>query len=126
MENICLKKGCIVCCTDTQMPLSSNDIKRIEALGFKKDSFVVSQKGWLQLKNLNGLCVFHDGKRCSIYKHRPEGCKLYPVIFDYDRKQDILDKECPYNTSFSLSQHTRIQLYTLVSTIIRERYKRLF
>ena len=126
MENICLSTGCIDCCTETQMPLSSGDIKRIENLGFKKDSFVVSKKGWQQLKNLNGRCVFHDGKHCKIYENRPEGCKLYPVIFDYDRKQAILDEECPYNKSFSLSYHSRKQLYTLVSIMIRERYKRLF
>jgi Fe-S-cluster containining protein len=125
MDTICFKKKCINCCRETQMPLSISDIKRIEQIGFKQELFVYSNEGWVQLKNKNGLCVFHTGEKCSIYEHRPEGCTLYPVIFDYDTKQAILDDECPYRTTFSITRHIRTQLSKLVSNIILERNKRL-
>lgn len=125
MDNICVKKKCIICCRETQMPLSLMDIKRIEKIGFTQDFFVDSQEGWLQLKNKYGLCVFHTGEKCSIYKHRPEGCKLYPVIFDYDTKQATLDDDCSYRTMFLISGQIRKQLSELVSRIILERNKRL-
>jgi uncharacterized protein len=126
MDSICLKKRCIACCVDTQMPLSLQDISRIEGLGFAKDYFVVSTKGWLQLKNRDGRCVFHNGTRCEIYDHRPKGCRLYPVIFDYDTKRPVLDEDCPYKEEFSITDAARKELLQLVSRIMAERYKRLF
>ena len=108
------------------MLLSMKDIKRIEQLGYTKDFFVEYQKGWLQLKNRDGRCVFHDGTKCVIYEHRPEGCKLYPIIFDYDTKQAIRDKDCPYNETFPMTKQIEKQVSNLVSRIMLERFMRLF
>jgi len=99
------------------MLLSNADIKRIENLGFPRDLFVDDVEGWLQLKNQNGHCVFHDGMKCLIYTHRPEGCTLYPVIYDMDNDCAIIDDDCPYGSHFSISQDVRKQLFSLVSRI---------
>ncbi len=107
------------------MPLSKTDIKRIESLGYFYDFFVDTHDGWLQLKNRDGLCVFHNGKKCLIYEHRPEGCQLYPMIFDKDNNCAILDEECPHRTKFLITMSSRKKLFHLVSKIESERFQRM-
>jgi len=85
------------------MPLLNEDIAHIEKHGFDKDSFSVISEGIRTLKNIDGKCVFLKGDRCSIYSIRPEGCKLYPLI--YSRGKTILDNECPYNSEFDFSEN---------------------
>ena len=107
------------------MVLSDTDIDRIKSLGFSRDFFVDIHNGWLQLKNRDGRCVFHNGIKCSIYDHRPEGCQLYPVIFDKDNNCAILDEECPYRTKFLITQILRKKLFLLVSRIESDRFQRM-
>lgn len=121
MKSPCRYFNCIQCCKETVMLLSNADIKRIENLGFSRDSFVDDVEGWLQLKNQNGHCVFHDGMKCLIYAHRPEGCTLYPVIYNMDNDCAIIDEDCPYGSHFSISPAVRKQLFSLVSKIESER-----
>ena len=125
MVNVCINAKCVQCCKDTCMPLSKMDIKRIESLGYSYDFFVGIRDGWLQLKNKDGYCVFHNGKKCLIYEHRPEGCHLYPIIFDKDNNCAILDEECPYKTNFLITTKLRKRLFHLVSQIQLERCKRI-
>ncbi len=106
------------------MLLLEEDIKRINKLGFDPKFFVVEKNGWLHLKNYDDRCVFHDGKKCLIYKNRPDGCKLYPIIFDMDRKCAVLDCDCPYKNEFKMSNKTAKNLYDVVSKIQRQRNKR--
>ena len=120
MKSPCRHFNCIQCCKETVMLLSNADIKRIENLGFPRDLFVDDVEGWLQLKNQNGHCVFHDGMKCLIYTHRPEGCTLYPVIYDMDNDCAIIDEDCPYGSHFSMSLDVRKQLFSLVSRIESE------
>ena len=103
------------------MVLSLEDVKRISALGFSREFFVEEVDGWLQLKNRNGLCVFHDGSGCTIYYQRPHGCRLYPVIYDADNDCAIIDEECPYGKYFSLSEDIENELYALISQVERGR-----
>ena len=56
------------------MLLSYQDIERIKRLGFDTNFFVTEKDGWLQLKNQDGRCVFHNNKMCTIYENRPDGC----------------------------------------------------
>lgn len=121
MKSPCRYFNCIQCCKETVMLLSNADIKRIENLGFPRDLFVDDVEGWPQLKNQNGHCVFHDGMKCLIYTNRPEGCALYPVIYDMDNDCAIIDGDCPYGGHFSISQNVRKQLFSLVSRIESER-----
>ena len=107
------------------MPLLNSDIERIEGLGFSPDFFVDTHDGWLLLKNRDGRCVFHTGVICSIYDDRPEGCKLYPLIYDADTKSATIDEECPYRTDFLLFQRSRKKLLHIVSRIKSERFLRL-
>jgi Fe-S-cluster containining protein len=106
------------------MLLSDNDINRIKKLGYTYDFFVEKNKGWLQLKNKEGLCVFHNGIKCSIYKNRPEGCQLYPIIYDKDNNCVILDDECSHRTKFIITSSLRKKLYNLVSRVETEKTKR--
>lgn len=124
MNNICLDKKCIICCKETKMLLSEKDINRIKKLGYQYDFFVDTYDRWLQLKNKEGLCVFHNGIKCSIYKDRPEGCQLYPVIYDKDNKCAILDEECPHRTKFLINNSLRKKLYNLVLRVEKEKTKR--
>jgi uncharacterized protein len=123
-KNPCLSFNCTQCCKETVMLLSNEDIKRIQKLGFSRDFFVDDAEGWLQLKNKNGRCVFHDQKKCLIYPQRPNGCKLYPVIYDADNDCAIIDTDCPYRHHFSISSDRRKRLFSLVSIIRSERKSR--
>ena len=122
-DNCCIKNNCIQCCLDTMMILCKDDIKRIKKLGFKQDFFVVQKDGWFLLKNYKGRCVFHNGKRCIIYDNRPVGCRLYPVIFDKDENRAVLDKDCPYNTCFEISDLVVDELYSVVKKVESEKTK---
>ncbi len=78
------------------MLLSDEDIRRIEEIGHRRDLFVLfDRKGYAKLKNAKGHCVFFnlESKRCIIYRWRPLGCRLYPVIFD-EEKWIVLDPLC--------------------------------
>ena len=78
------------------MLLSKKDIKRIEARGYRKKQFVRYDKhGYAYLRNREGYCVFYDqtSRRCSEYKSRPSGCRVYPVIVD-EGTGIILDSIC--------------------------------
>lgn len=125
MTRCCLETKCIQCCLETNMLLSYRDIEIIEKLGHQKDFFVVEKEGWLQLRNHHGRCVFHNGNKCTIYNHRPEGCSLYPIVYDKTNKQAILDDECPQKTLFSLPKTKQEQLRTLVRLLQKERTQRL-
>jgi len=122
MANSCISHKCIQCCVDTNMILSNNDINRIEKLGFGKDFFIIKRNGWLQLRNKNGRCVFHNGTFCSIYVHRPEGCRLYPITYDKDKKCEIFDEECLYRDEFKISKHKKRRLFTLIKKLENEKY----
>lgn len=87
------------------MPLLKEDIDRIINLGYK--DFFEERDGCIRLKNISGKCVFLKNKRCSIYAHRPTGCRLYPAIYDANTKRVILDKECPHNDMFRLTTNTK-------------------
>ena len=125
MKSCCIENNCIKCCLETRMPLSNKDIENIKKLGFNTKFFIISRNGWLQLKNKNGRCVFHSGILCMIYKDRPEGCRLYPIIYDKDEKIAIIDKDCPNKDSFKISKKTTEKLYALISKLENEKAKRI-
>ena len=69
------------------MLLSKEDIKRLVKKGYNKKFFLrYDKKGYAQLRNRNGYCVFYDlqNRQCSIYVDKPLGCTVYPVILDVD------------------------------------------
>ena len=79
------------------MELASSDIQRLEKRGFHRGDFAIECKdGWIRLRNVDGRCFFYDTskKRCQIYRDRPQGCRVYPVIYSEEEGFRI-DELCP-------------------------------
>ncbi len=101
--------SCGVCCTETEMLLSIDDISRLEELGYRKEFFVLfDEEGYARLRNLDNRCVFYDveNQRCRVYSCRPLGCRLYPVIYD-EQKGIVLDNICRSREHLSEKQTAR-------------------
>lgn len=85
------------------MMLSNADIERLERVGYNKQKFVRYDKhGLAKLKNRREFCVFYDAqkRRCKIYKHRPLGCRIYPVIYS-EHEGIVVDDLCPMKNTVS-------------------------
>ena len=94
---------CGVCCEKTGMLLSNADIERLERIGFAREKFVrFDRHVFVRLRNHHGFCVFYDVERCRcrVYRHRPLGCRVYPVIFS-EREGVIVDDLCPMGSTVS-------------------------
>lgn len=126
--NPCQAHACSLCCHDTAMPLREADVARIAPLlakeGLGRDAFTRVHDGWLVLKNEAGACVFLKDGACSIYELRPEGCRLYPLVYEEDAGP-TMDELCPWRDEFSPGVQERRRLDALVRVLVRERAKRL-
>ncbi|MFX1502990.1 MAG: YkgJ family cysteine cluster protein [Promethearchaeota archaeon] len=111
-------KNCGKCCLDTEMVLSQEDvdliIKKYPNQINIQDFALKNKDGHLQLKNLEGHCVFFNPllKICNIYEYRPQGCRFYPLIYDFQKKKCVFDKDCPrthlfYNNKQGLKNSCR-------------------
>lgn len=88
---------CGVCCEKTEMLLSRADIRLLEKAGHEKQKFVrFNGQGFAQLRNRRGHCVFYQIEkcRCEVYRYRPLGCRIYPVIYS-EEDGVIADDLCP-------------------------------
>lgn len=96
---------CGKCCLETEMLLSNQDIKRLIKKGYELTFFSRLDRGYRILKNQNGHCVFFNkkSKKCKVYKVRPMGCRLYPIIYD-EKKGIVVDKLCPSNKRWNESR----------------------
>jgi Fe-S-cluster containining protein len=56
----------------------------------------VNRHRHIQLRNNRGYCVFYQTEkhRCSVYRFRPLGCRIYPVIYS-EGDGVIVDDLCP-------------------------------
>ncbi len=88
--------NCYECCKQTEMTLTEEEVKAIEALGFKIEEFIVLEDFWLVLRNIDKHCFFLKDGKCSIYDVRPKGCRYYPLILDLEKDQIIIDNDCPH------------------------------
>ncbi len=63
----------------------------------KEDFTILNSNDYFQLKNIDHHCVFFDisYKTCIVYKHRPQGCRFYPLIYNYDKNKCVFDLDCP-------------------------------
>jgi len=110
------------------MLLSITDIRLLEKLGFARESFAHYDKhGFAQLHNTEGHCVFYDTKqhRCKVYRNRPQGCQIYPIIYSEDEGV-IVDNICPAKNTITrreLVQKTK-KLFKLLETLDSEAEKR--
>jgi len=100
---------CGICCKKTEMLLSNTDIELLEKDGHNRLEFVRHDKnGYAKLRNRKGYCVFHDSvkHRCKVYKHRPSGCRTYPVVLS-EEDGLIVDDLCPEKNSVSADELKR-------------------
>ena len=94
--------NCGICCKETMMELSSEDIERLERKGYHLKEFSVKNDGVTQLRNVNGYCYFYNraNGKCKIYEVRPVGCYLYPVVY-LANEGAIVDDLCPMDQTIS-------------------------
>ena len=114
----CVKRKCVKCCLETRMPLSNLDLGRILKLNYELEYFAVKTNGGWRLKNNRGRCVFLQEKGCRIYPHRPDGCKLYPLVYDETLKKAVIDPLCPYGYLFEVQKNDVERLKTLLENSI--------
>ena len=111
------------------MPLSESDIELIITNSFddlKKEDFAIKKnEDYFQLKNTDGHCFFLDNqsKSCNIYANRPQGCRFYPIIYDFDNNQCVFDEECPRTDLFQLVEIDFNQICYRIKKFLREELK---
>jgi uncharacterized protein len=111
------------------MLLSEGDIKRIERLGYDKKQFVrTDRSGYLKLRNTQNHCLFYkmDTKECKIYDSRPEGCRIYPVLFD-SAVGIAVDRLCTARSTLNWQEQaeTGLKLNDLLNRIDKEAQHRI-
>lgn len=95
--------NCYECCLDTEMPLTEKDITRISELGFNIEEFLEEKDGFMVLRNIDNKCFFLKNGRCTIYENRPEGCRYYPLIYDLETDEFVIDELCTHYQDFDSS-----------------------
>ncbi len=112
LHQICMKCG--KCCENTEMELSEKDIRRIVKIikdkpNLKQFYIIDKESGEKKLRNIKGRCIFQnpDTLSCTIYEHRPEGCKFYPLIYDGSNNKCVLDQDCPNRYMFYQDENER-------------------
>jgi len=85
------------------MLLSRADIRLLERAGQAREKFVrFDRQGLARLRNNRGHCVFYqiENRRCRVYRYRPLGCRIYPVIYS-EEEGVIVDDLCPQAATVS-------------------------
>lgn len=93
---------CGICCQETEMLLSNEDIERLEREGYCREFFTsLNKEGYVKLSNTSGHCVFYDANnhQCKVYAVRPLGCRLFPVIL-VEATGIRVDNICPAKVKF--------------------------
>ena len=111
------------------MMLSNTDIEHIERLDHDRQKFVrYDMHGFARLQNRCGICVFYDVAKCCcrIYRHRPLGCRIYPVIYS-DQEGIVVDDLCPMQNTVSKAELKREgkKLMELLQRIDNEAHARV-
>ncbi len=112
------------------MLLSKADVKRLERAGYDRRKFVrYDKRGFAKVRNNRGYCVFYDAEknRCKVYRYRPLGCRVYPVIFS-EEEGIVADDICPMKGTVSGKDLERNEekVVKLLKRIDAEAKKRAF
>ena len=118
-RNPCVDHDCHICCLETRMTLTEDDVARLEAAGHR-DFFFLNDDFDLQLLNIDDHCIFLVDGRCSVRDHRPGGCRFYPLILDLSVDRVVLDGTCPWAGDFRFSQDDRVELRNSITDEARE------
>jgi Fe-S-cluster containining protein len=100
------------------MELSSSDIKRLEEAGYHQEEFtVMGLDDVIRLRNVGRWCYFYNNaeKRCRVYKNRPLGCYLYPVVYLVG-EGIVIDELCPMGDTIS-EQELKTKGRTLINLL---------
>jgi Fe-S-cluster containining protein len=103
------------------MPLSRFDIERISRQGNRFKDFVVKRRRERRLKNSNGRCVFLGDNGCIIYSFRPEGCRLYPLVYNENDRKVVVHGLCPYGHEFKVGRDDIENLYAFFKKLSKKR-----
>lgn len=79
----CPPGNCGGCCNYKEVPLSHNDITRMENASIALPQILTKDNGTQYFDCSNG-CPFLIENSCSIYKYRPDACWLFPVQHSSD------------------------------------------
>ena len=140
----CVTEPCSQCCHDIEMLLSEADALRLRAAVAvarpgtpDADWMFLADDGYLQLRTRDGPpavgspggkpCWFlgADG-RCTVWADRPEGCRLYPAVWDDGLRHAVLDTDyCPHTDGFRLPRAMDDATHRLADRLHRERDARL-
>ena len=114
--SLCQHHRCVACCLETEMPLTEDDLRRIELLGFERAE--------TRLRNVKKACFFLRERICIVYEGRPEGCRIYPLVYDLDAHKFIYDTVCPHSAEFKATREDKERLKRLIRQLDREAEKR--
>jgi dCTP deaminase len=118
----CLDRDCHECCLETEMPLTRRDVERLAARGHDPEAFTLVEDGFIFLANVQGRCFFLDVEgRCAEYGHRPEGCRLYPLVMDEEMSAFVMDHICPHSDVIDAAEEDETALMVLLDRMARER-----
>jgi len=91
------------------MLLSLEDIENLERVGYDRSKFIrFDKQGFARLRNVHSVCTFYDPERdrCKIYRHRPAGCRIYPVMYS-EKEGVVVDTFCPTEATVSEAELKR-------------------
>lgn len=126
MTSPCEAHGCALCCYDTEMPLTEDDIARLVALGHDRAAFVTySEEGTAQLNAVPPAeaggarpCFFLQAGKCGVYADRPAGCRIYPLVLN-EKMRLVRDDECPHRAEFPLDPTAKRRIQRVLSNLAR-------
>jgi Fe-S-cluster containining protein len=120
----CVAHACSACCHGTEMMLTEADLARLQAAR-PGEVFWRDDDGDVLLRTVGGPegpCWFLDAAgRCTVYADRPDGCRLYPAIWDVDEHRVRLDDEgCPFTAEFAVPRAVEDAVRRLAARLVAE------
>lgn len=117
------------------MLLTNDDLARLKLARPDMDFHFEADDGFLQLKTRDGPpatggagrpCVFlHADGSCSVHDIRPEGCRVYPAVWDESlRGAELDDMYCPHTDNFVLDDGVAGAAKRLAARLLAERRAR--
>ncbi len=128
----CVTEACSACCHDIEMILTEADLERLQAARPGEDFWFEADDGYLQLRTREGPaarggqgrpCWFLGANGlCSVHAVRPEGCRLYPAVWDEGLREAALDEDyCPHTDGFRLPDGADGAVQQLAARLEQER-----
>ncbi len=101
------------------MELSNEDVEKISDLGYSGFYHLVN--GYKVLNNIDNHCFFLENGICTIYKHKPKGCDIYPQVMALPSRIPTMDRDCPHRKHFRFNEDEIEELSELIDRLEVER-----